>query len=125
MRSYRCLAFAAALGLLAPLAQAADPDPLDPIRRVAGVDHLGIGSDCDGMSSAPVGLEDVSRDPALLAELLRRGHSEDDVAEIAGLDVLRVLRAVEATASRLQAARPPSEVLLPAADSTDGRSTSQ
>jgi membrane dipeptidase len=62
---------------------------------VAGVDHVGIGSDFDGISQTPVGLEDVSKYPALTAELLRRGYGDEDVKKILGLNVLRVMREAE------------------------------
>ena len=74
-------------------------DHVDHIRRVAGVDHVGLGSDFDGISSVPVGLEDVSKFPDLIGELLRRGWSETDVKKVAGLNVLRVLRAAERVAA--------------------------
>jgi len=81
----------------ATLAQVADH--IDHIRDVAGVDHVGLGSDFDGMNGTPVGLESVADYPALLGELLRRGYSEEDVKKVAGLNALRVLRAVEAVAA--------------------------
>ena len=80
-------------------------DHVDWIRRIAGVDHVGLGSDFDGISSVPVGLEDVSKFPDLIAELLRRGWTESDVKKVAGLNVLRVLREAE-RASREMSARP-------------------
>jgi membrane dipeptidase len=82
----------------ATLAQVADH--IDHIRAVAGVDHVGIGSDFDGITEVPVGLEDVSKFPDLIAELLRRGWSEQDVRKVAGLNVLRVLRATEQLAAK-------------------------
>jgi membrane dipeptidase len=94
----------------ATIAQVADH--IDHIRRVTGIDHLGIGSDFDGMSSTPVGLEDVSKYPALFAELLGRGYSDEDVQKVAGGNVLRVLRRAEEVAARLQAARPASEARI-------------
>ncbi len=97
-------------GLKATLAQVADH--VDHIRKVAGIDSIGIGSDFDGVSTLPVGLEDVSKYPALFAELLRRGYSEADVEKIAGRNVLRVLGQSEKVAKRLQAARPPSEATI-------------
>jgi membrane dipeptidase len=90
----------------ATLAQVADH--IDHVRRVAGIDHVGIGSDFDGIDFGPEGLEDVSTFPALTAELLRRGYSDEDVKKVLGLNLLRVMRAAEKTAARLQAARPPS-----------------
>lgn len=94
----------------ATLAQVADH--LDHIRRVAGVDHVGIGSDFDGVDALPTGLEGVETYPALLAELLRRGWSDADVAKLAGGNMLRVMRANERTAARLQRERPPSTATL-------------
>jgi membrane dipeptidase len=71
---------------------------IDHICKVAGVDHVGIGSDYEGFGGPPVGLEDVSTYPKLLAELLARGHSEEDIKKIAGLNILRVLRDAEKVA---------------------------
>jgi membrane dipeptidase len=65
------------------------------VRSVAGVDHIGIGSDFDGTHNLPDGLGDVSCFPALFAELLDRGWSEDDCARLAGRNVLRVMRDAE------------------------------
>ena len=94
----------------ATLAQVADH--LDHIRAVAGADHVGIGSDFDGTSSMPVGLEDVSKYPDLIVELLRRGWSDADAAKAAGGNVLRVMREVERAAVRLQKTRPPSDARI-------------
>jgi membrane dipeptidase len=80
----------------ATLAQVADH--IEHVREVAGVDHVGIGSDFDGTSDLPDGLTDVSCYPALFAELLARGWSEPDCAALAGGNILRVLREAEATA---------------------------
>jgi membrane dipeptidase len=87
-------------------------DHVDHVRAVAGVEHLGIGSDFDGSPSMPEGLEDVSRYPALFAELAERGYSDDDLAAIAGRNVLRVLRDAERTSARLTAERPPSRASI-------------
>jgi membrane dipeptidase len=84
----------------ATLAQVADH--VEYLRKVAGVDHVGIGSDFDGISSVPVGLEDVSKFPDLIAELLRRGWTETDVKKVAGLNTLRVLREAERVAREMQ-----------------------
>jgi membrane dipeptidase len=81
---------------------------MDHVRKVAGVDHLGIGSDFDGIPAVPAGLEDVSKYPALTAELLRRGWPEADVRKVLGQNTLRVMRRVEETAARLQKTRAPS-----------------
>jgi membrane dipeptidase len=76
-------------------------DHIEHIRQVAGVDCVGLGSDFDGITEVPVGLEDVSRFPDLIAELLRRGWTEADVKKVAGLNMLRVMRAVEAVAAQM------------------------
>jgi len=86
-----------ARGPKATLAQVADH--IEHVRDVAGVDAVGLGSDFDGITEVPVGLEDVSKFPDLLAELLRRGWSEQDVKKVAGLNALRVLRAAEQVAA--------------------------
>ena len=67
------------------------------------------GSDFDGITSTPAGLEDVSTFPALTAELLRRGYTELDVKKVLGLNLLRVMRAAEAAAARMAAAPPGSD----------------
>ena len=76
-------------------------DHIDHIRNTVGVDYIGIGGDYDGMSAGPIGLDDVSTYPKLFVELLRRGYSEGDLAKIAGLNILRVMRAVEGKAKDL------------------------
>ncbi|MBW3563516.1 MAG: dipeptidase [Acidobacteria bacterium] len=95
---------------VATLSQVADH--IYHIRAVAGIDHIGIGSDFDGISSTPTGLEGVETFPALFAELLRRGYSDNDFEKIAGLNVLRVMRRSEEVAAELQRARPPSDALI-------------
>jgi membrane dipeptidase len=92
------------------LAQVADH--IDYVRQVAGVDHVGLGSDFDGIPDAPRGLEGVDRYPPLLIELMRRGWTDGDVAKVAGENVLRVMSEAERVAATLRAARPPSEVLF-------------
>jgi membrane dipeptidase len=94
----------------ATLSQVADH--IDHIRQVAGVDHVGIGSDFDGVPDAPQGLEGVDRYPALLAELMRRGWTDADVAKVAGANVLRVMAAAEQVAARLRVTQPTSEAVL-------------
>lgn len=94
----------------ATLAQVADH--IDHVRAVAGIDHIGIGSDLDGIGIPPVGLEDVSKFPALLIELARRGYSDDDLAKIAGRNLLRVMRQVETVAARLQKERRSSDARI-------------
>jgi membrane dipeptidase len=98
----------------ATVAQVADH--VEHVRRIAGVDHVGLGADFDGNDSWPVGLEDVSTYPNLFAELIRRGWSDEDLAKVAGGNVLAVLRRAEAVAKRLQAERPPSTATLAALD---------
>jgi membrane dipeptidase len=87
-------------------------DHIDHIRKVAGIDAVGIGSDFDGSESFPDGLEDTSCFPRLLAELLRRGYSEQDVKKVAGLNLLRVFRQAEQVAARLQKERGPSDARI-------------
>jgi len=91
-----------ARGPKATLKQAADH--IEHIRDVAGVDHVGLGSDFDGISDVPVGLEDVSKFPDLVAELLRRGWREGDVRKVVGLNALRLLRDAERVARQMQTA---------------------
>src|SRR5580704_11281707 len=87
------------------LAQVADH--VEHIRQVAGVDHVGLGSDFDGIPDAPVGLEGVDRYPALLEELVRRGWSDADIAKLAGENLLRTLAAAEQVSLRLQGGAKP------------------
>jgi membrane dipeptidase len=83
-------------------------DHIDHIRQVAGIDHVGLGSDYDGLSSLPEGLEDVSGFPTLLVELARRGYSRDDLARVAGLNVLQVMADAERVAASLTRSSCPS-----------------
>jgi membrane dipeptidase len=94
----------------ATLAQVADH--IEHVRKVAGVDHVGLGSDFDGITNVPVGLEDVSTFPQLFAELIRRGWSDDDLRKLAGRNVLRVLREAERTSERLRKERQPSTMTI-------------
>src|SRR5690606_7233314 len=94
----------------ATLAQVADH--IEHVRKVAGVDHVGIGSDFDGIGIGPLGLEDVSTFPNLFAELVRRGWSDEDLKKLAGLNLLRAMRQAEAVSARLSAARPPSTATI-------------
>ena len=82
----------------ATLAQVADH--IDHVRKVAGVDHVGIGSDFDGIPDGPQGLQSVEDYPALLVELMRRGWTDADVAKVAGENVLRVMETAEQVGSR-------------------------
>ncbi len=70
-------------------------DHIDHAVQVGGVDHVGLGSDFDGIDSAPIGMEDVSKLPDLVRELARRGYSEQDLKKILGGNLLRVMRQVE------------------------------
>src|SRR5688572_11974915 len=93
-----------------PKATLADvADHIDHVRKVAGIDHVAIGSDFDGTDNQlPVGLEDVSTFPVLLAEMSRRGWSEADLRKLAGENVLRAMTQAERVAARLRRQRPPS-----------------
>lgn len=103
----------------ATLSQVADH--IDHIRKVAGIDHIGIGGDFDGIDSVIVGLENVSTYPALTAELLKRGYSDADVKKILGVNVLRVMKRAEEVAARLQKEREPSTATI---EMLDGVTTS-
>ena len=106
----------------APRATLADvADHIEHIRDVAGIDHVGIGSDFDGIEDTPVGLEDVSTFPVLFAELSRRGWSEADLAKLAGGNVLRAWKEAESAAMRIQRVRGPSVKTI---EELDGRSIS-
>jgi membrane dipeptidase len=65
---------------------------IDHVVKLVGIDHVGIGSDWDGISTVPAGLEDVSKMPLLTAALLERGYSEQDVKKILSGNFLRVMR---------------------------------
>jgi membrane dipeptidase len=107
---------------------AANPDPaatladvadhIDHVRQVAGIDHVGIGSDFDGVPAAPQGLEDVAGYPGLFGELASRGYTDEALAKVAGRNLLRVLREAERTAEHLRAQRPPSAATI---QELDGR----
>lgn len=88
-------------------------DHIDHIRKVAGVEHIGIGGDFDGMPSGPVGFEDVRGYPLLFAELAKRGYSQAELEMIASRNILRVMRAAEAYAASV-ADQPPIETLISA-----------
>ena len=77
-------------------------DHIDYIRKVAGVDYIGLGGDFDGNDAWPEGLSDVSMYPNLFAELIRRGWNDTDLMKLAGGNVLRVLEANERVAKTLQ-----------------------
>ncbi len=100
----------------ATLAQVADH--IEHVARIAGHDHVGIGSDFWGSPDMPEGLADVSRFPYLIAELIRRGWSDENLAKLASGNVVRTLAAAEAVAARLQRERPASTATI---ESLDGK----
>jgi len=77
-------------------------DQIEYVRSIAGVDHVGIGSDFDGITEVVQGLEDVSTFPALFAELARRGWSDSDLRKLAGENLLRVFTQAEAVSRQMQ-----------------------
>jgi membrane dipeptidase len=79
-------------------------DHIDHIARVAGPEHVGLGSDFDGVPMLPEGMEDVSKLPAITWELVARGYSEEEIVGILGGNLLRVLADVERVAGRLRSA---------------------
>jgi membrane dipeptidase len=95
---------------LATISQMADH--IDHIRKVAGIAHIGIGGDYDGMRSGPKGMEDVSGYPLLFTELARRGYSKTDLEKISSGNMMRVMRAAERHAA-FNKANPPIEAPLP------------
>jgi membrane dipeptidase len=99
-----------------PVTLADVADHIEHIRQVAGVDHVGLGSDFDGIPETPTGLEAVDRFPALLQELARRGWSDADLGKVAGGNLLRVMAQAESVSARLRAERSPSRATLEALD---------
>jgi membrane dipeptidase len=99
----------------ATLSQVADQ--IEHIRDVAGIDHVGVGSDFDGITDVVVGLEDVSKFPALFAELARRGWSDEDLKKLAGENLLHAFARAEAVSARLRKERPPSNKTITQLDS--------
>jgi membrane dipeptidase len=83
-------------------------DHVDHIAKVAGIDHVGIGSDFDGipLTGAPAGMEDISKLPNLTIELMKRGYSDADIKKVLGENFLRVMAAVERVAAEMQAKEP-------------------
>lgn len=90
----------------ATLSQVADQ--IEYVKKIVGPDHVGLGGDFDGITSVVVGLEDVSKYPALFAELAHRGWSDEDMRKLAGENVLRVLEQAQQVSARLQKSRTPS-----------------
>ena len=99
----------------ATLSQVADH--IDHVRKVAGIDHIGLGGDFDGITTVIQGLEDVSKYPGLTAELIRRGYTDQDIKKILGLNILRVMRGAETTSATLQKKRGPSTATIEGLDS--------
>ena len=96
-----------------PRATIADiADHIEHVMRVAGEDHVGIGGDMDGISITPADFQSVADYPKLFAELIRRGHTDEQLKKLAGLNVLRVMRKAEAVAAKLQKERPAADVLI-------------
>ena len=95
----------------ATLAQVADH--IEHVRKVAGIDHVGIGSDFDGIDSTPVGLSSVADFPALFAELARRGWSDAELRKLAGENILRVMERAEKVAAELQRTSRPATARIP------------
>jgi membrane dipeptidase len=91
-------------------------DHVDHVRRVAGADHVGLGGDYDGNDAWPEGLEDVSGYPRLVAELARRGWSDEDLGKLTSGNFLRVMRRAEEVARRLQRERPASTATIEGLD---------
>jgi membrane dipeptidase len=91
-------------------------DHIEHLAKVAGPDHVGLGSDFDGIPDAPTGLDGVDKFPALLQELARRGWSDADLAKVAGGNLLRAMAQAESVSARLRAARSPSRATLEALD---------
>jgi membrane dipeptidase len=87
-------------------------DHIDHVRKTAGIDHIGLGGDFDGISQTIKDLDNVSTYPRLTAELLKRGYSDADLKKILGLNILRVMREAEKVSKRLQAERGPSVAVL-------------
>jgi membrane dipeptidase len=97
----------------APRATIADvADHVDHIRQVAGIDHIGLGGDFDGITQTVQDLDDVSKYPALTAELLKRGYSDADIRKILGENIVRAFREAEKVSKRLQAERGPSTAVM-------------
>jgi membrane dipeptidase len=75
-------------------------DHIEHVIKVAGIDHVGLGSDFDGIDSTPEGLDDVSKYPYITQELLNRGYKPDQIRKVLGENFLRVFREIEKAAGR-------------------------
>ena len=85
---------------------------IEYVRDLAGIDHIGIGSDYYGSEDMPIGLEDVSKYPNLFAALIKKGWPDEDLKKLAGENILRVMRENEANARRIQKLRQPSTKVI-------------
>jgi len=94
------------------------------VREVAGIDHIGVGGDYDGVGRLPEGLEDVSRYPALIAALLAAGWSEQDCGKLAHGNLFRVLSEAEVAAGFIQCQRPPSAARIEDLDGPESETAS-
>jgi len=86
-------------------------DHIDHVAQVAGIDHVGLGSDFDGVTSLPEGIDSAADLPKITQALLQRGYTREQIHKILGGNLLRAMREVEATATRLQAERKASDAL--------------
>lgn len=86
-------------------------DHIDHIAKIAGIDHVGLGSDFDGVTSLPEGIDSIADLPKITEALLQRGYTREQIHKILGGNFLRVMREVEATAKRLQTERKVSDAL--------------
>jgi membrane dipeptidase len=93
-------------------------DHMDHIKQVAGAEHIGMGGDYDGITETVVGLEDVSKYPDLLAELVKRGWTDKEIRGVAGENVLRALSQAELVSARLRKSRPASTKTIQQLDRT-------
>lgn len=100
-----------------PVATAATvADHLDHMREIAGIDHIGLGGDFDGIAVTPAGLDDVSAYPNLIGELLTRGWSENDLAKLTWKNAIRLLRDVERVSAELRTTEAHSVITIEQAD---------
>jgi len=91
---------------------------MDHMKKLAGADHIGLGGDYDGITETVVGLEDVSRYPDLLAELVKRGWTDRELRGVAGENILRVLSRTEIVSARIRKERPASTKTIHQLDRT-------
>lgn len=104
-----------------PVSIADVADHIEHIRAIAGVDHVGIGSDFEGVPDAVTGLDGVDKFPALLAELARRGWTDAELSKVAGGNLLRAMAQAEAVSARLRASQQPSTATIEQLDHPDAQ----